>query len=181
MSISDAFEGLDAKSAPPSYSSPPMEPTSFQQPSISAPSPEPEKPVVSTISESVEAARATEPAPVSAPSPAQLSNAYNMGSQTEEAMKLKATLQKLQAENVSLKAQLGSLSEEDLQVQKEVNATVAEISNLSQELTTLRAQVLAAKSRLLEATAELKANHEKKQYVPVKCNCFAVEVPRCPV
>jgi hypothetical protein len=27
----------------------------------------------------------------------------------------------------------------------------------------LRAQVLAAKSRVLEATAELKANHEKKQ------------------
>lgn len=71
-------------------------------------------------------------------------------------------LQKLQAENISLKASLGTMTEEEKEVQKEIGATVAEIGKLSNELTTLRAQVLAAKSALLEAAAELKGHQEKK-------------------
>jgi hypothetical protein len=164
LSISDAFEGLSGGETQSLHSAPP--PTSsfgamsLQQPETYAP-PEPVSmiPEPETVPDVAPTMRAATPTPpVAAPS-----SSYQMGSQTEEAMKLKATLQKLQAENISLKAQLGSLSEEELQVQKEVNATVAEISQLSQTLTTLRAQVLGAKSRLLEATAELKANHEKKQ------------------
>lgn len=171
LSISDAFEGLSTSAVDTrSYASAPpvMEPSSFSNFSLRAPSPAPipeapSPPAVSTIPEpDTSAPPRAAPAPAPASSAA-LANSYQMGSQAEEAVKLKATLQKLQAENVSLKAQLGSLSEDELQMQKEVNATVAEISKLSQELTTLRAQVLAAKSRLLEATAELKANHEKKQ------------------
>ena len=67
-----------------------------------------------------------------------------------------------QAENISLKAQLGNLSEEEKDVQKQLSASAAEISRLSNGLTTVRAQVLASKARLLEATAELKAVEEKK-------------------
>lgn len=81
---------------------------------------------------------------------------------TEE---LRAALQKLQAENISLKAKLGTMVGEDDDVRKELMKTVAEITGLSNELTTLRAQVLAAKSRLLEATGELTAANEKKRYV----------------
>lgn len=85
-----------------------------------------------------------------------------MADSTGELEKLKTVLQKLQAENISLKAQLGTMSEEEKDVQRQVNATVSEIGELSNQLTTLRAQVLASKSRLLEATAELKAAQEKK-------------------
>lgn len=94
-----------------------------------------------------------------------LAQSYDMTDSSGELVKLKGVLQKLQAENISLKAQLGTMSEEEKEVQKQVNATVAEIGELSNTLTTLRAQVLASKSRLMEATAELKANQEKKGYV----------------
>ena len=91
-----------------------------------------------------------------------LAESYTMTDASGELVKLKTILQKLQAENISLKAQLGTMSEEEKDVQKQVNATVSEIGELSNRLTTLRAQVLASKSRLLEATAELKAAVEKK-------------------
>ena len=93
-----------------------------------------------------------------------LAQSYDMTDSSGELVKLKGVLQKLQAENISLKAQLGTMSEEEKEVQKQVNATVAEIGELSNQLTTLRAQVLASKSRLLEATSELKAAQEKKGY-----------------
>jgi Cytoskeletal-regulatory complex EF hand len=104
------------------------------------------------------------PAPTMVTS-AQLASSYDMGESSEELTKLRNALQKLQAENISLKAKMGSLTDEERDIQKELNATVAEVSNLANELTKTRAQVLASKSRLLESTAELKAAKEKKRYV----------------
>ena len=80
----------------------------------------------------------------------------------QEVDDLKATLQKLQAENIALKAQMGNLHEEEVSVQRELADTAGEIGHLTKELTTARAQVLASKSRLLEMTAELKSAEEKK-------------------
>jgi hypothetical protein len=92
----------------------------------------------------------------------QLKQSYSMGASSEELEKIKVILQKLQAENISLKAGLTHLTEEEKDVQKETMAVVSEIGSLSNQLTTLRAKVLAAKSRLMEASAELKAAREKK-------------------
>lgn len=112
------------------------------------------------------------PAIVTATSPApapkttqQLASSYSMGDSTQELEKLKDVLQKLQAENIALKAQLGTMTGDEKDVLKQLGATVAEISTLSNELTTVRAQVLASKSRLVEATAELQAAKEKKSVV----------------
>lgn len=111
---------------------------------------------------------ATAHAPITSPAPASLQKTRasapydDSGSGTEE---LRAALQKLQAENISLKAKLSTMVGEDDDVRRELKKTVAEISNLSNELTTLRAQVLAAKSRLLEATGELTAAKEKKSVI----------------
>ena len=105
------------------------------------------------------------PSPTPAPSTKELASAYDMGDANQELGKLKDVLQKLQAENISLKAQLGSMSEEEKDVQKELSATVAEIGNLSNTLHTLRQEVLASKTRLLEASAQLKAAKEQQGYV----------------
>lgn len=86
---------------------------------------------------------------------------YKMGDSNSELQKLKEALQKLQAENISLKASMGSLSLEEQDTQKELNATIAEVTKLSNDLTKTRAQVLASKSRLLQAAAELNAAKEK--------------------
>ena len=83
-------------------------------------------------------------------------------SHQEELDKLKNALQKLQAENISLKAQLGNMTEEEKQVQQELGQTVTEITALSTNLGAQRQQVLDAKNRLLEAKAELKAQRETK-------------------
>jgi hypothetical protein len=79
-----------------------------------------------------------------------------------ELEKVRSVLQKLQAENISLKAQLGQFSEEEQSVRGEIGRTVNEIGILSQELTSLRSQVVDAKSNLIEASAELKAQVEKR-------------------
>lgn len=102
------------------------------------------------------------PVPATVKTTAQLAASYDMGGASEELVKLRNALQKLQAENISLKAKMGSMTDEERDVQKELSATVAEVSNLANELTQTRAQVLASKSRLLESTAELKAAKEKK-------------------
>ena len=81
----------------------------------------------------------------------------------EELEKVRSVLQRLQAENISLKAQLGQFSDEEKQVRDETARTVHEIGNLSQELTSLRSQVVNAKSSLIEASAELKAQLEKRE------------------
>jgi len=80
-----------------------------------------------------------------------------------ELEKVRAVLQKLQAENVSLKAQLGQYSEEEQSIRGEISKTVNEIGSLSQELSALRSQVVNAKSNLIEASAELKSQVEKRE------------------
>jgi len=99
-------------------------------------------------------------------SPPQLQGSYSAGdgsvASVEELRNLQSVLQKLQAENVSLKAQLGQFSEEEMSVRNNITQTVGEISTLSMELTTLRTQVADAKSSLIEATSELKALIEKR-------------------
>jgi hypothetical protein len=167
LSISDAFEGLNA--APVNSMMPPPRQATWGMDSghQRAPSPLPSSAPsdVSTGEKSnLETAGIREP-PEIPKTTQQLKSTYNMGEANEELGKLKAVLQKLQAENISLRATMGSLTDEEKEVQKEINATVAEIGKLSNELTGLRAKVLAAKARLLEATAELKACHEKKGYV----------------
>jgi hypothetical protein len=173
MSISDAFEGLTPVDAGPSYlnAAPPVpssvtfeNSTPHAQEPVAAPAPAP----------AMQLQPAPTPAPAYTPSPEytpapeppktteQLASSYNMGGANEELDKLKGILQKLQAENISLKAQLGTMSSEEMDVQRDLSATVVEIGNLSNELTGMRAQVLAAKSRLLEATSELKSAKEKK-------------------
>lgn len=104
----------------------------------------------------------SQPAPEEPKSAEALTRSYDMEDAHGELGKLKTVLQKLQAENISLKAQLGSMSEEEKDVHKQINAVVHEISELSSQLTNLRAQVLSSRSRLLEKTAELKAAQEKK-------------------
>jgi len=81
----------------------------------------------------------------------------------EELAKLRTILQKLQAENISLRAQLGQYSEEEKQIKQEVSNTVTEIGVLSQELTGVRNRVVEAKASLIEATAELKGYVEKRK------------------
>lgn len=96
---------------------------------------------------------------------AALSKSYKMEDESGELVKLRATLQRLQAENISLKAKLGDVSEEEKEVRREIHATVSEIGKLSQELNGLRERVTEAKASLIEATAELKAQQEKKGMV----------------
>jgi len=169
-SISDAFEGLgggDTGSISSYRATTPYEqqPTSYEQQthqSVPAPNQSPKAAAPAPASRTVESPKTTK----------QLASSYNMGEEHEELEKLKVILQKLQAENISLKAKMGSMTEEEKDIQKELSATVAEVSTLSNELTTLRAQVLASKSRLLEASAELKASKEKKVYVLHTDLCF---------
>lgn len=167
MGISDAFEGLSTGGGGGGMSGPPpITSSSLPEPgSFASASSFDQGPAVSTIPEPqpVTAAPAPPPAPMEQPKTTrELASSYEMGDNSAELEKLKTMLQKLQAENISLKASLGNMTEEEKEVQKEIGATVAEIGKLSNELTTLRAQVLAAKSALLEATAELHGHHEKK-------------------
>ena len=160
VGISDAFEGLDGTGGGGLSGPPPITASSLPDPGSFKSFSFDHTPAVSTIPE-------PEPAPTPPPmekpkTSKELASSYQMGDSNAELEKLKIMLQKLQAENISLKASLGSMTEEEKEVQKEISATIAEIGKLSNELTTLRAQVLAAKSALLEAAAELKGHHDKK-------------------
>ena len=166
MNISDAFEGLNPATAARGYD----EPVSFDPPGLpsmgmgymAAASSMPE-PIVETIPEPTpEPTYTPAPAPAPAKTSQQLASSYNMGDDVTELGKLKVTLQKLQAENIALRAQLHNMTDEERAVHKETAATIAEIGRLSSELTDVRAQVLETKSRLLESTAELAAAKEKK-------------------
>jgi hypothetical protein len=153
VNISDAFEGIGNYADTGSISS-------FRATS----------PVVAATGHFAAAAEDDPPArSASPPSPPktsqQLAANYDLGETSEELKKLRVTLQKLQAENIALRAQLGTMGEEEKDLQKELGATIAEITKLSNELTNMRAQVLASKSRLLDAASELKAAKEKKGYV----------------
>ena len=158
LSISDAFEGLSTTSG------------DVHQPALPSYVPEqrtraiPEEPVA-VAPKLAPAPAAPTPAPqpqVAVASTSAAAASYSMGDSNDELVKLQGVLQKLQAENISLKAQLGNMTEEEKDVQKEIGATVAEISKLSNELSTLRGEVLAAKSRLLEASSQLNLAREKK-------------------
>jgi Cytoskeletal-regulatory complex EF hand len=112
------------------------------------------------------------PAPVSASGAGIGHKVKHVGESSLDLEELRTAVQKLQAENISLKARLGTISEEEDDVRRELSHTVSEITKLSSELTTLRAQVLAAKTRLLEAAGELTAAKEKKRYVPTFVDSF---------
>jgi len=182
LSISDAFEGLSPVTATQGYEQPVSEEPPTFSPRQEAPPPPAVQHAASTVSAPVvESVFETAPqiisepvglnhgtvpvstlAPVAPPKPTeQLAASYYMGDDRTELDKLKDTLQKLQAENISLKAQMGSTTEEEREVKEETIATIEEISRLTSELAELRGRVLAAKSRLLESTAELKAAKEK--------------------
>ena len=171
MSISDAFEGLTTASGDhgslPAYvpeNEPVSQPPPTQQLGAVPMAPVPE--MVETNSAPLPTETGAVPLPVptavGGSSQSVVSN-YDMSVAQAELDKLRSALQKLQAENVSLKAQVGTMNDEEKDVQKEISATVAEISTLSNQLTGLRAEVLAAKTRLIEANAELKAAKEKKE------------------
>jgi hypothetical protein len=192
MSISDAFEGLSPAMPSVGYDRP-LQTVEQSVPHLSpSPSyvhePAPQvsatgmgfmgatassmavPPVVEKIPEPLnipepERQPAHAPAPIVAPPPStkELASSYAMGDEAGELAKLKATLQKLQAENISLKAQIGGMSEEEREIHKETVATIAEINRLNAELTDVRAKVLSTKAHLLESTAELSALKEKKR------------------
>jgi cob(I)alamin adenosyltransferase len=171
MGISDAFEGLSTGGGGSMSGPPPITRSSLPEPGsfATASSLDHGAPAVSTIPDPepyAAAAPSPSPPPMEKPKTTkELASSYEMGDTSAELEKLKTMLQKLQAENISLKASLGTMTEEEKEVQKEISATVAEIGKLSNELTSLRAKVLAAKSALLEATAELKGHHEKKAMI----------------
>mmetsp|Transcript_27096 Transcript_27096/g.58772 ORF Transcript_27096/g.58772 Transcript_27096/m.58772 type:complete len:1005 (+) Transcript_27096:150-3164(+) len=174
-SISDAFEGLapgpstSSIAGSASYNVPPSPVASASAaragpPSVVVPT-EPEAPVSAAGAPPVPDIGVAVPTPVAANGTAGNKPSYQTGSDDAELSKLRATLQKLQAENISLKAKLGDVTEEEADVRKEIGETVAEIGRLSQELTGLREKVADAKAALIEATAELKAQKEKKGMV----------------
>jgi len=158
-SISDAFEGLSmtpgGPSTLPSYVPEQQQPSYGMTTSL-------EEPVSAPLS-----FEASPPSPEAVPlTPPRSTNrsvmSHDSAASTQELDKLKAVLQKLQAENISLKAQLGNMSEDDKSVQKELSTIVGDIAALSAELQARRSEVLQAKTRLLEASAELKAAHDRK-------------------
>ena len=168
-SISDAFSGLDPagtveyNSAPVagstggvSSSNPPPSPGAAGPPAIAPASVAGAPPPLSISHPPPDVKDSETPAAASVTA---IVPATQVG---EDLEKLRATLQKLQAENVSLKAQLGSVSEEEHDVRSEINRTVSEIATRNQYLASLREKVAIAKAALIEATAELKGHKEKK-------------------
>ncbi len=171
-SISDAFDGLDGMGSGPtdmnSYlaSAPPVHTvSSFDAANQQEEAPVPPPPPVTMQPES--------PAPQVKPHfempphirSAMLTTGHSTTSESQDLEQLREILQKLQAENIALKAQMGHLAEEESVVTKQVSQTAAELSQLSSQLTQVRAQMLASKARLMEATAELNAAKERKGYV----------------
>jgi Cytoskeletal-regulatory complex EF hand len=155
--ISDAFEGLSMTSGAPSVL-PSYVPEEPQQPAFTMRA-APEEPMSTPASFEIPNP-SPERAPLTPPRSNTKSSKTNAGDSDLE--KLKTVLQKLQAENISLKAQLGNMTDDEKASQKELSSVVAEIGSLSTELQTRRAQVLQAKTRLLEVSAELKAAHDRK-------------------
>ena len=142
MEVPTPTPSIPAVASPPRVETAPSIPVPAPVPSI------PDHPVVTTTT-------TTSSLPASA--------SYDLADSHAELDKLKGVLQKLQAENVSLKAQLGTMTEDEKDVQRELGSTVAEIGKLSSELSLQRQRVLEAKNRLWEASAELKAHQEQKR------------------
>ena len=189
MSISDAFEGLSSEPTTAEMMTPPpepvaptmMEPPAPPQPTApETPAPEPMPQVSATAavppqpqvvggggmdSSSVPGIAAGAGAvAASASVPAAMSSSSG-GTTGSELIQMRELLQKLQAENISLKAQLSGSSEEERDVQKELAITIAEVSRLSSVLTGLRQQVAAQKSKLADLTATLKSAKDNVGYV----------------
>lgn len=122
-------------------------------------------PAMSTMSAPVvEKSIAPTPAPTIPTPNVGASSSFTTGNNdAEELEKMKSILQKLQAENISLKAQMGQYTAEELQVRSDITKTIEEIGKITQEVASLRVQVSDAKAALIEATAELKFAEEKKQ------------------
>lgn len=174
MNISDAFEGMStmgsvtdnshpapqALAAPaiPSYV-PSAAPTPAVVPEPPTPQPQPTYVVQPQSPKAFVAPSPPTPAPVATTSV----GTYQVSdSHLDELNKLRSVLQKLQAENISLKAQLGNMTDEEKHVQQELGQAVTEITALSTDLGLQRQEVLDAKTRLLEMKAELKAQRETK-------------------
>lgn len=155
-SISDAFEGLVGSGDSESVSTyrPPTPPMQVSNVPENKNMYSPEPMVMPVVSNSLQSPAKNMKASVNRP-----------GDSVGDMEQLRGALQKLQAENISLKAKLSTMAGEEDDVRKELMETVTEITTLSSQLTTLRAQVLGAKSRLLEVTGELSAAKEKKRYV----------------
>ena len=100
---------------------------------------------------------------VSAPAPVTQKDTASLGTNDEELTKMEAVLQKLRAENISLRAQMGQYTEEELEVRKQISVTISQIGVMSQEVAGLRVKVSDAKAALIEATIELKAKTEEKE------------------
>jgi len=182
MSISDAFEGMSTMDSVADYSQPPPEPEPEAPAALpsyvpeAAPTPAavptpavvPEPPTPQMQPTYVEQPESPKPAVIQAPpapvpvAPAPVANYEVSDSHMDELTKLKSVVQKLQAENISLKAQLGNMTEEEKNVQQELGQTMTEITALTADLGFQRKEVMDAKNRLLEAKAELKANRETK-------------------
>ncbi|KAL7579002.1 hypothetical protein ACA910_019046 [Epithemia clementina (nom. ined.)] len=177
MSISDAFEGLGTDPTTPEMFAPPPEPApvEYAPPMPSSPEPAP-APVVavpataplpgahaataqagmsSSMSASAGGGRGLESPDRSSPPTA--SSVMGTSSSSTEVMQMRELLQKLQAENISLKAQLSGTTEDERDVQKELSMTIAEVARLSSVLSGLRQQVAAQKQRLADLTATLKS------------------------
>lgn len=186
MSISDAFEGLSLTSEQQQQPPPPSSTSYLSAPPVesrSLPSYVPEAPEYESATAAAIAPISPQPysqpkrffqekpvvsqPPAPTPSAAAMSipdaSSYDLGDAHFELDKLKSVLQKLQAENISLKAQLGNMTDDEKEVHKELGVVVAEIGKLSSELSVQRQHVLDAKNSLLEASAELKAQHEHKR------------------
>lgn len=171
MSISDAFENVPSHdtTTPPtdaSFETNTTMPTNEHTSTVQPPPPVPNNPPDNNINATM---YATQPPPTSNSSPPSIHGIQSHDATStstnsaDELSKLQTIFQKLQAENVSLKAQLGQFTDEEMSVRKEITQTVSEISTLSMELNTLRSQVVDAKSSLIEATSELRAQIEKRE------------------
>jgi hypothetical protein len=174
VGISDAFDDLSPEPVGQNYSANPPAPSMGYGPSATLP-PTMGRPPDEISVHSSQSHPHMAPQPVVMPpqtfsagaidrsAPTGGGSSKTLGEDSEaELINLRAIRQKLQAENVSLKAQLGSMTEEEREVHKEISETVADVARMSQELTTVRAGVAEAKSKLIESTAELKALKEKK-------------------
>jgi len=178
MSISDAFEGMNtmdnniSQPAPETSAAPTLPPYVPEVPAPTTPPAAPEQPTPQPqptyVQQPLSPQRETiRPTPAAAPVVSTVASTpvetYQVSdSHIEELHKLKGVLQKLQAENVSLKAQLGNMTDEEKQVQQELGQTITEITSLTTDLGNQRQIVLDAKNRLIEAKAELKAQMESK-------------------
>eukprot|EP00522_Entomoneis_paludosa_P011313 CAMPEP_0172447012 /NCGR_PEP_ID=MMETSP1065-20121228/6408_1 /TAXON_ID=265537 /ORGANISM="Amphiprora paludosa, Strain CCMP125" /LENGTH=998 /DNA_ID=CAMNT_0013198205 /DNA_START=21 /DNA_END=3017 /DNA_ORIENTATION=- len=184
MNISDAFDGLDPSptaaagpgDAAPSYGMeeppasempPPPQMTAaaaVPSPQMEQPTPQQQPPAVSMqptvgVAMSVPVGGGSDSGG-GIPAPAAAAVASSSGSSSDELAQAKELLQKLQAENISLKAQLSNFSEEEMEAQRELALTVSEIARLNSVLTGLRGEALSAKGRLADLTAAVKSSKD---------------------